>query len=91
MYAQKCVRNLALDMSTLPVLMLEDEEALSDAPLRHQHSLQLTRHSVAGIAALPTWDAQMAAKTEFVGEPSSAIPQYLHACLVARSWPRVHT
>ncbi len=91
MYTQKCVRNLALDMSTLPDLMLEDEGALSDAPLRHQNSLQLTRHSVEGIAALPTWNAQMAAKAEFIGEPSSATPQFLHACLVAQSWLRVHT
>lgn len=91
MYTQKCDCNLALDMSTLPDLMLEDEGALSDAALRDQHSLQPTRRSVEGIAALPTWDAQMAAKAEFVGEPSSATPQFLHACLVARSWLRVHT
>ena len=74
MYMQNCVRSLALDMSTLPDLMLEDEGALSDAALRHQHSLQPTRRSVEGIAALPTWDAQMAAKAEFVGGPSSATP-----------------
>ncbi len=74
MYTQQCIRNLALDMSTLPDLMLEDEGALSDAPLRHQHSLQPTRGIVEGIAALPTWDAQMAAKAKFIGEPSSATP-----------------
>ncbi len=90
-YMQNFARNLALDMSTLPDLMLEDKGALSDAPLRHQHSLQPTRRSVEGIAALPTWDAQMAVKAKFIGEPSSATPQSLHACLVARSWLRMHT
>ena len=74
MYTQTFVCNLVLDMSTLPDLMLEGERALSDAPLRHQHSLQLTRRSMEGIAALPTWDAQMAAKAKYVGEPSSATP-----------------
>ena len=80
---QKFARKLALDTSTLPDLMLEDEGALSDALLRHQHSLQPTGRSVEGMAALATWDAQMAAKAKFIGEPSSA---FLHACLTARSW-----
>lgn len=72
-YMQNFARNLALDISTSPDVVLENEaDAQVAAPPRRLRSLRSTSRSVDGIAALPTWDAQMAAKAMYLG--MSTIP-----------------